>query len=82
MKTFTVRLSEALAANIEAESRRRQLSKSEVVRERLIRTKVPRLPTSLDAIADIIGSVDGLPRDLSRRTKRCLSAHATPARSR
>jgi Arc/MetJ-type ribon-helix-helix transcriptional regulator len=35
MKTLTVRLPEALVAQIEAESRRRNLSKSDVVRERL-----------------------------------------------
>ena len=35
MKTLTVRLPEALVAQIEAESRRRKLSKSDVVRERL-----------------------------------------------
>jgi hypothetical protein len=71
MKTLTVRLSDRLVAKIEAEARRRNLSKSDVVRERL--TQGPRLPTRLpaqpDAIADLIGSVDGLPTDLSTRTK-------------
>jgi Arc/MetJ-type ribon-helix-helix transcriptional regulator len=76
MKTLTVRLPEALAAQIEAEARRRKLSKSDVVRERL--TAAPRSgerqPAILDAIADIVGSVDGLPRDLSSRTKRYLKS--------
>jgi len=35
MKVLTVRLPEPLAAEIESESRRRKLSKSDVVRERL-----------------------------------------------
>ena len=35
MKTLTVRLPETVVAEIEAESRRRKLSKSDVVRERL-----------------------------------------------
>jgi hypothetical protein len=35
MKTLTVRPPEALVAQIEAEARRRKLSKSDVVRERL-----------------------------------------------
>ena len=35
MKTLTVRLPEPLAAAIEAESRGRKISKSDVVRERL-----------------------------------------------
>jgi len=76
MKTLTVRLPEALVAQIEAESRRRKLSKSDVVRERLAATERPRRrrPSSLDAIADVVGSVDGLPSDLSARTKKYLKS--------
>jgi Arc/MetJ-type ribon-helix-helix transcriptional regulator len=76
MKTLTVRLPEALVAQIEAESRRRKLSKSDVVRERLTRAEglSRRRPASLDAIADVIGSVDSLPRDLSARTKKHLKS--------
>jgi Arc/MetJ-type ribon-helix-helix transcriptional regulator len=76
MKTLTVRLPEALVAQIEAESRRRNLSKSDVVRERLTGAEGSRRrqPASLDAIADLIGSVDGLPRDLSARTKTYLKS--------
>jgi Arc/MetJ-type ribon-helix-helix transcriptional regulator len=75
MKTLTVRLPEALAAEIESESRRRKLSKSDVVRERLTAAGEPgrRQPSLLDAIADVIGSVDDdLPRNLSARTKKYL----------
>jgi Arc/MetJ-type ribon-helix-helix transcriptional regulator len=74
MKTLTVRLPEAVVAQIEAESRRRKLSKSDVVRERLTwaDNSRRRQPALLDAIADIIGSVDRLPRDLSARTKEYL----------
>ncbi len=71
MKTLTVRLPEALVAQIEAESRRRKLSKSDVVRERLTAPR-ERQPPVLDAIADVVGSVDRLPRDLSARTKKYL----------
>ena len=76
MKTLTVRLPEALVSQIETESRRRKLSKSDVVRERLTlapRSR-PRHPASLDAIADLIGSVDGLPVDLGARKKDYLKA--------
>jgi Arc/MetJ-type ribon-helix-helix transcriptional regulator len=76
MKTLTVRLPEALVTQIEAESRRRKLSKSDVVRERLtgaVRLR-RRQPASLDVIADMIGSVDSLPRDLSARTKKYLKS--------
>jgi len=76
MKTLTVRLPEPLVAEIEAESRERKCSKSDVVRERLRHTSQSRQRHSspLEAIADVIGSVDGLPADLSARKKRYLKA--------
>ena len=77
MKTLTVRLPEPLVADIEAESRTRRISKSDVVRERLQLATGPerRQPAALDAIADLIGSVDGLPADLSTQKKHYL--HST-----
>lgn len=76
MKTLTVRLPEPLVADIEAESRGRKISKSDVVRERLQRAPghARRRAAPLDAIADLIGAVDGLPPDLSGRKKRYLRA--------
>ena len=76
MKTFTVRLPEPLVADIEAESRGRNISKSDVVRERLqvVTGSARRQAAPLDAIADLIGSVDGLPADLSARKKQYLRA--------
>ena len=74
MKTLTVRLPEALVAEIEAESRARKVSKSDVVRERLSAANGTRPPLLPDAIADLIGSVDGLPEDLSARKKHYLRA--------
>ena len=75
MKTLTVRLPEPLVAEIEAESRGRGCSKSDIVRERLQQaTRPTRRQSTLDAIAGLIGSVDGLPADLSARKKRYLKA--------
>jgi Arc/MetJ-type ribon-helix-helix transcriptional regulator len=76
MKTLTVRLPEPLVAEIEAESRGRKCSKSDVVRERLQRAARGRRrhSSAIDAIADLIGSVDGLPADLSAHKKRYLKA--------
>ena len=76
MKTLTVRLPEALVAQIEAESRARRLSKSDVVRERLSGAQASKRRSlgALDAIADIVGSVDGLPPDLSARRKAYLKS--------
>jgi len=75
MKTLTVRLPEALIAEIDEESRSRQVPRSDVVRERLrlrARSRSRRMPA--DSIADLVGSVDGLPADLSSKRKAYLKA--------
>jgi hypothetical protein len=69
MKTLTVRLPETMVAAIEAESRERRMSKSDVVRERLAASREHAPPPSLAAIADLIGSVKGLPPDMGARKK-------------
>jgi hypothetical protein len=76
MKTLTVRLPEPLVSEIEAESRARKISKSDVVRERLRPAAASRRrrPDPLHGIADLIGSVDGLPADLSARRRHYLTA--------
>jgi Arc/MetJ-type ribon-helix-helix transcriptional regulator len=74
MKSLTVRLPEALVAEIEAESRGRKVSKSDVIRERLSRPTRParRRSEPLHAVVDLVGSVDGLPADLSARKRAYL----------
>lgn len=75
MKTLTIRLPQPLIAEIEAESRGRRISKSDVVRERLERGPKPRRrAASLALIGDLIGSVEGLPTDLTTRKKKYLHA--------
>jgi hypothetical protein len=74
MKTVTLRLSDSLHANIEAEARARRLSKSDVMRERLQRTQNEDQPDPLASIRDLIGSVDGGRPDLSSRKKEYLRA--------
>jgi Arc/MetJ-type ribon-helix-helix transcriptional regulator len=76
-RTITVRLPEALANEIEAESRRRKVSKSDVVRERLERAREGTgLSPHLEDIADLIGSIDDeLPEDLSARKKHYLRVY-------
>lgn len=74
MKTLSVRLPEDLAAAIAAEARRRRVSTSDIVRERL----QSQADTGQDkkaafiSIADLIGSVRGLSPDLSARKKQYL----------
>lgn len=74
MKTITVRLPDRIAASIENESRKRRVTKSEVVRERLQAVAPSALRnTALDDISHLIGSVeDDLPADLSARKKHYL----------
>jgi len=74
MKSLTVRLPDQLVREIEAESRARDCAKSDVVRERLQRGAGPTSTSSarLNLIADLIGSVDGLPADMSGRRKSYL----------
>jgi Arc/MetJ-type ribon-helix-helix transcriptional regulator len=72
-RTITVRLPEALAEEIEAESRKRGVSKSDIIRERLERArKDKKLPPALADIADVIGAADGLPSDVSSRKREYL----------
>jgi hypothetical protein len=84
VKTLTVRLPEPLAAAIEAEARGRGISKSDVVRERLERAaSAAREPGAAPyGIADLIGSVDGLPADLAMHKKRYLKATGYGRRKR
>ena len=74
MRSLTVRLPDQLVAEIEAESHERNCAKSDVVRERLQRGAGPASSSSarLNLIADLIGSVDGLPADMSGSRKRYL----------
>lgn len=72
MKTLTVRLPEELYGDIEAESRRRHVPKSEVVRERLESGRSADQGAFALEIGDLVGSVDGLPADLSARKKHYL----------
>ena len=77
MKTLTVRLPDALVAEIESESRERKVPKSDIVRERLTRNRqTDQPPTGYALIADLIGSIDDprLPTDLSSRKKYYLKA--------
>ena len=74
MKTFVVRLPEDLAADIEAESRIRKVSKSDVMRQWMQDGRVHRGPArGIEDIAHLFGSVvDDLPADLSARKKHYL----------
>ena len=76
MKRLTIRLPDSLVAQIAAESRTRNVSKSEIVREWLTAPSVAtcQLPPSFEDVAHLVGSVDGLPADLSANKKKYLKA--------
>jgi Arc/MetJ-type ribon-helix-helix transcriptional regulator len=70
VKTITVRLPDSIVAEIDAESRERGVSKSDIVRERLQHgPRGERRSSALNEIADLIGSVDTLPENLSARKR-------------
>lgn len=73
MKNLTVRLPDDLVSNIEAESQERNISKSDIVRERLEAARgTGSRVAGYSKIEDLVGSVDGLPADLSGRAKAYL----------
>lgn len=73
--SVTVRLSKALVAGIDAESRARGISRSDVIRERIERNGRQEPPVDpLASIRHVIGSVDTGPPDLSSRKKHYLKA--------
>lgn len=76
MQTLVLRIPDDLAAEIEAEARRLNSTKSEVARARLIAGREAANPSSggFDLIADLVGAEKGGPADLSARKKHYLKA--------
>jgi len=73
MKSLTVRVPDELVQKLEAEAKRRKMSKSDIVRERLNQSnETPDTSKLSPLIADLAGSVDGLPADLSSNVKAYL----------
>jgi hypothetical protein len=74
VKTLTIRLPDALAAEIEHESQARRVSKSDVVRERLGQPHhaARNGGSMMNLCGDLLGSIRGLPADLSSNKKKYL----------
>jgi predicted transcriptional regulator len=73
MKSLTVRLPEDIVSQLEAEAKRRKMSKSDIVRERLSHDRnVAADAAWQDTLSGVIGAVDGLPADLSSNTREHL----------
>jgi len=66
MRTMTLKVPEDLFAEITSEARSRNISKSQVVRERLAKRRNPKGKGSLwNQIEDLVIQSDSLPADLS-----------------
>ncbi len=71
MQILVLRISDDLARELEAESKKTQLTKSEVARRRLIAagSQSHESNSGFDLIADLIGTIEGGPDDMSARKK-------------
>ena len=78
MQTLVIRIPDDLARELEAESRKTNLTKSEVARRRLIAAGSQSHDPTLgfDLIADLVGTVEGGPADMSARKKDYLKTRA------
>ena len=76
MQTLVIRIPDDLARELEAESKKTHLTKSEVARRRLIAagSRSNDTASGFDLIADLVGSVEGDAIDMSARKKEYLKS--------
>ena len=76
MQTLVLRIPDDLARELEAEAAKSRLTKSEVVRRRLIAagSQAHETASGFELIEDLIGSVEGGPADMSVRKKEFLKS--------
>jgi len=74
MQTLVLRIPDDLARELDAEAKTSHLTKSEVARRRLIAagSQCHDATSGFELIADLIGSVEGGPADMSARKKEYL----------
>jgi len=74
MQTLVLRIPDDLARELETEAANTHCTKSEVARRRLIAAgnQAQDLPTGFALIADLVGTVEGGPSDVSSRKKEYL----------
>ena len=73
MQTLVLRISDDLAKDLEAEAQRLNVTKSEIARRRLSSVAPGSgASTGFDLIADLVGTVEGGPTDMSARKKHHL----------
>ena len=71
MQTLVLRIPDDLARELEAEAKKSHLTKSEIVRRRLIAagSKSLKEASGFDLIEDLVGTLEGGPADMSARKK-------------
>lgn len=69
MRPLTIKVSRQLEERLDKMARQRGVSRSVVVREALESYAVAPAVSALDLAGDLVGSVDGLPADLSTNPK-------------
>lgn len=76
MQTLVVRIPDHLARELEAEALKKRLSKSEVARRRLMAAGEGggEHLAGYELIADLVGSIEGGPSDMSAEKKKFLRA--------
>lgn len=74
MQTLVLRIPDDLARELEAEARKTRLTKSEVARRRLMAGGSPNQEPAagFDLIADLVGTIEDGPSDMSARKKEYL----------
>lgn len=74
MQTLVLRIPDDLARELDAEAKKTHLTKSEVARRRLIAagSQSHVVASGFDLIADLVGTVEGGPADMSARKKEYL----------
>lgn len=76
MQTLVIRIPDDLAMELEAEAKRSNVTKSEIARKRLMAgySQEGQTASGFDLIADLVGTVEGGPSDMSARKKDYLKA--------
>ncbi|HUF60629.1 MAG TPA: hypothetical protein VMN36_01015 [Verrucomicrobiales bacterium] len=69
METLVVRIPASLAASLDEEAARLNLTKSEVARRRLAAPLSVQPPSGFDLVADLVGKIESGPSDMSTRKK-------------
>jgi len=74
MQMLVLRIPDDLARELDDEAKKSHLTKSEVARRRLIAAGSQRqaVASGFDLIADLVGTVEGGPGDMSERKKEYL----------